>query len=886
MILTGIASDRSVELAPAAASPAAGGSFLDQVAQGYMVSAQIERDKARAVTDTLAQGASLAPVAYRQTSLVDLTNSRSLAVQESYDGIIDTVKRSTGVQLENPERGGYTAAARRMAQDQVTALSRDDAADAETGGLPTFRRQAFDAELRKVIEARPDARDALAAARIDYAPEMIARRAQLDLEARSADMNLGGQLIGGLAGGLAASFRDPVQVAGLLLGGGPGTARLAAARIGQVALREAALNAGLVAVSQPSVQAWRNQVGLENGVVPALENVGMAALFGGVIGGGLAAGGELFRSAKPLATADRDAVLAVLRGEASVDQVERAIAVTGVTPTPEIKAELAALRQAEAADAATLKAPANVAPEAHVAAVHDAVSHAEAPSRAPPPEPPLPAPRPAAAQPSLADDAPAPVALGRTFNVLDKPVTFQSIGAGDLTTDAAVMQYKGGGDAAGVTDRLRSVGRWDPLASGKAVVFERLDGTLVVADGHQRLGLAKRMMEDGQADVRLDAYVFREADGWTPQDVRAVAAKKNIQEGSGDVLDTARILRERPDLYDASLPVGDIKVRQGRAIARLSDEAWGMTLNGVVPPNYAAHVGMVPDPALHAGIMQDLVRAEPANENAARFVVADSLASGTRLEVQENLFGLQETTRTLFAERTKVFGEAAKILKRERAAFGTLLANAEIVERAGNVIDRDASSKAVSSAELVSGLVEKLATRAGPVSDALNRAAAAMAEGAPREKVARTFLADVLDIFERDGLAGLEAQPRLAPDTAIEPGSAEAKAQADTLTMDMFGAAPATERTAAGDQTLIPGVAPVTDRQRAEVAAAKPMTGGDAAPPAGGLFDDGARAQTDLMDMLPMQQGENGAIILRRDQAMAEVERADMFGDLVASCTS
>jgi hypothetical protein len=539
-------------------------------------------------------------------------------------------------------------------------------------------------------------------------------------------------------------------------------------------------------------------------------------------------------------------------------------------------------------------------------------------------------------------------------------------------------------------------------------------------------------------------------------------------------------------------------------------------------------------------------------------------ADGTRHEVQENLFGVQETTRTLFAERTKVFGEAAKILKRERAAFGALLANAEIVERAGNVIDRDASAKAVSSAELVSGLVEKLATRAGPVSDALNRAAAAMAEGAPREKVARTFLADVLDIFERDGLAGLEAQPRLAPDTAIEPGSAEAKAQADTLTMDMFGAAPAAETaparqligpadavgnvrawkaaapfetldqlyagseanqgrlaavaetiggdlgltfknpgikdrdrsaekmaekggragnltdvvrggfelaapgqadqivaglarhfdvidegwvtnkvgyfdrkvlvkfadgqvgevqlwepsllkakseggghdlykearalpvddpriaelvqkqqdlyrpllaglsddwkaalgnggsspnralnvasemsadfmpssaelprfqeplaksqaspgdqstgvssqspneyvmgkasgsdiapagresnpraseiTPAGEQTLIPGVAPVTERQRLEAAGAKPLAGGNA--PAGGLFDTGARAQTDLMDMLPMQQGENGAIILRRDQAMAEVERADMFGDLVASCTS
>lgn len=90
--------------------------------------------------------------------------------------------------------------------------------------------------------------------------------------------------------------------------------------------------------------------------------------------------------------------------------------------------------------------------------------------------------------------------------------------------------------------------------------------------------------------------------------------------------------------------------------------------------------------------------------------------------------------------------------------------------------------------------------------------------------------------------------------------------------------------TAAGEQTLIPGVAPVTERQRLEAAGAKPLAGGNA--PAGGLFDTGARAQTDLMDMLPIAQGENGAVILRRDQAMAEVERADMFGDLVASCTS
>lgn len=54
------------------------------------------------------------------------------------------------------------------------------------------------------------------------------------------------------------------------------------------------------------------------------------------------------------------------------------------------------------------------------------------------------------------------------------------------------------------------------------------------------------------------------------------------------------------------------------------------------------------------------------------------------------------------------------------------------------------------------------------------------------------------------------------------------------------------ERTAAGVQRLIPGVAPVTDRQRAEARAAKPLHGGNAPPPAGGLFDEAARHQLDL----------------------------------------
>ncbi|WP_299933667.1 LPD38 domain-containing protein [uncultured Pelagimonas sp.] len=56
---------------------------------------------------------------------------------------------------------------------------------------------------------------------------------------------------------------------------------------------------------------------------------------------------------------------------------------------------------------------------------------------------------------------------------------------------------------------------------------------------------------------------------------------------------------------------------------------------------------------------------------------------------------------------------------------------------------------------------------------------------------------------------------------------------------------PASEQTDAGEQTLIPGVEPVTDKAKAEVQMSKPKRGGNA-PVDDGLFDTGARDQTDM----------------------------------------
>ena len=84
---------------------------------------------------------------------------------------------------------------------------------------------------------------------------------------------------GGLVGGLGASFIDPLNIATLPFGAGVSRGVL------KTIFLEAGLNAGIEAASQPFVAQWQNEIGNEYGFTEAAENVAIAALFGGSIGG-------------------------------------------------------------------------------------------------------------------------------------------------------------------------------------------------------------------------------------------------------------------------------------------------------------------------------------------------------------------------------------------------------------------------------------------------------------------------------------------------------------------------------------------------------------------------------------------------------------------------
>jgi hypothetical protein len=326
------------------------------------------------------------------------------------------------------------------------------------------------------------------------------------------------------------------------------------------------------------------------------------------------------------------------------------------------------------------------------------------------------------------------------------------------------------------------VQQWNEEAAAKVFVFERSDGSRVIADGHQRLALAQRLSRRGQ-DVRLEGYLFREADGWTPGEVRARAAKKNLQEGSGSVLDTATILREQPNILDRSVAVSSEHFRQAQALARLSPEAFGLVRAGVIEPYIAAPIGEQASgaPMLHRGLAEALIRQDIATAAQARIVVAQALRAGAKLaetRAQMSLFGDEFFAQTLIAEQAKVIEAATRKLGQDARLFGLLRDKGEKIEAKGNVLAGDANASTARLAKIAGELVERLARLDGPVSDVVAQAARAVADKKLTVAKAADDVAEkVIELFETQGLnALLHREPRLpAPESKpIEPATPEA----------------------------------------------------------------------------------------------------------------
>ncbi|WP_028970163.1 hypothetical protein [Sphingomonas sp. URHD0057] len=394
------------------------------------------------------------------------------------------------------------------------------------------------------------------------------------------------------------------------------------------------------------------------------------------------------------------------------------------------------------------------------------------------------------------------------------PYTIETLRPDEVTTNAALMQYKSGGDEHGVTDALQGVEQWNPLLSQQILAWEPNEGGRIVVDGHQRVALAKRL--SGQDDsISLPTIIVREADGVTAEQARVLGALRNIANGTGTLLDNAKVLRDAPE-GAAMLPSNAALARESIGLSRLSYEAFGAVVNELVDPRVAAHVGLNAGhaPESHMTLIDLLRRERITNSSEARGVIQQALADGfgTVDEQQLSLLG-EAPQQALYVPAARIMGSAAKRLREEKRTFKVLGQKAGQIEAAGNVLDRTANESKVISNDEALAILERTAHRAGPVRDALIRAARAELSGSRRGDAVGQFLDELGSIDLRAAAAGVgedgsargasvseglaladqapdgdlfeRSEPRAATVAFSDPAGAGPKAQTDSLLHDL-----------------------------------------------------------------------------------------------------
>ena len=329
--------------------------------------------------------------------------------------------------------------------------------------------------------------------------------------------------------------------------------------------------------------------------------------------------------------------------------------------------------------------------------------------------------------PAITELPAAPVKAPVTINDADNLDEFVfKFKPGDIQVDAKLFQFKEGGDEFGVTPEYQGVTQWDPSLAGQIAVYEFADGSQFIADGHQRLGLAKRIMsKDPSQDITIYGTKIRQVDGITPESAMVSAAMANIVNGKGTIFDAVKIARLAPERFDSpSIKQSAAFVRRAKELVRLSDEAYGLALNGIVPDNYAAIVGrLVDDPDMQLAAMKALAQVKPGNEFQADSIIRQIMEAGLTIEKTTDLFGEQAIASALYLERAKILDAAVSKLKKDKSAFAQITKNQVRLEDEGNQLATENNKKRLLEDGQAIQILQTQANRKGELSDALTDAA-------------------------------------------------------------------------------------------------------------------------------------------------------------------
>lgn len=715
----------------------------------------------------------------KQAQASGLVTSRLLTMSEDYDRRIKDIKEAGLGDLT--DMNPMTSNRRPQVYSEGHSIY-----DMEPLDFSNEPHKLFQKKLEELAQKRPDMAHIIKADKPITGSEeyQAAKKA-----AEAASGSYGGAPLTGpiadFAGGMYAMRKDPANITALVVGPS-GHVGKGAKAILMMGAKQALANASVEAAMQPFIQSWRKSMNDNYGVWQAAEEIGMAAAFGFGADVGIR---SLYRGAQ--SALGRKAILdaegKVTGYESGADAAARAAA------AGEHQRRLQIQQNLEALPKDTLDKVAQGDTDALIA-LNKALMTDEDPSvggainalrntdrvtldgiddgwrersllqmirATEDPAEPAPVHFDAAAKAERANlsdltDLPKGTEGNQHYRMLDvdgKPVRFEAVDANRITTDPATFQFKGGRDSAGASNALRAVD-FDGSVKGKVIVYEREDGSLVVADGHDRVSLANRAPEP----VKLDALVFREKDGWTAEQVRAEAARKNIQEGTGDLIDVAGAIRRHPEIVDDTMAVSTDFMADARSIARLSDEAFDAVAAGQVNPKHAVLVSdHVADKSRHMEVLRELDRRNPPDEASARRAIGNMLREPANIETIGKVMDIPLAEPHVIEARNDVLAGVMTTLRQEPGYIGEI------------------------ETQAIAAVIRRLAEKPGLVSDTLAQAGRAVAEGQPIERAIDATLRRFEDVIGKAGVKGLADQPvRLASfarDLDMSPEARKARAE-------------------------------------------------------------------------------------------------------------
>ena len=602
--------------------------------------------------------------------------------------------------------------------------------------------------------------DSLKGITIDSLEQIAKDRAQaarkFNEEIASKSLGYTGTL-GQFTGGVTGIIDDPVNAFGIM--------GASAKTLWRLAFTEAVIGAGTGAMAEAGVKEWYDELGYDYSYQDFIRNVGFNAIGSAAFGVGLRIGADGVRSGWN-----------AISGSGRANKNSQAVADA---------AEAAEEFEADNPFTQPDLPPAQAEHNNRAIAAEAAVENNKAP-----------------VMPTEATIEPTPEMIQAATDNLDG-VMFK-IPARDVTIDAKRFQFKEGGDEYGVTERLQGVTTWDPVKAGTVIFWEDAQGKVFIADGHQRAGLARRIMDqDPSQDISLIGYKLRETDDVSAEKARVIAAVANIAQGTGTVVDAAKVLRVEPGRI-SELPPQSALVRQAKDLVNLTDDAFGAIVNDVIPANYGAIVGrLIDDPELQQAAIKVLSKSDPSNVFQAEAIVRQVRETDMVRETQVSLFGDEDVATSLYSERAKVLDRTVRLLKADKASFENLSKNAERIEAEGNKLAKDQNQRRADQDGQAITLLQALANRKGTLSDDLSAAARSAKEqgyaaaarnfadavrrGIERGDFDRAATGDVgraVDVAPQSRANAVEDEPTL--EGFDEPTGPAAEAQVDQMVLDTF----------------------------------------------------------------------------------------------------